>query len=65
MPKLVFWNVDARNKQFPMTMNDLGVQLVSGSSPSIFKNLMQDKFLSAYDLMLDVLNCERYENIQV
>jgi len=63
LPKLVFWNVDARNEQFPMSMDERGFQLVSGCSPSIFKNLMQDKFLTAYDLMLDVLNSERYERI--
>jgi hypothetical protein len=63
MPKLCFWNVNARNTQFPMTMNDLGVQLVSGASPSIFTNLMTGK--EAYDLMLDVLNGERYSQVTV
>lgn len=63
MPKLCFWNVNARNTQFPMTMNDLGVQLVSGASPSIFTNLMTGK--EAYDLMLDVLNGERYSKVTV
>lgn len=62
-PKLCFWNVNARNTQFPMTMNDLGVQLVSGASPSIFTSLMTGK--EAYDLMLDVLNSERYSQVTV
>lgn len=63
MPQLVFWNCNARNTQFPMTMSKTGVQLVSGHSPTIFKNLLRGKFMDAYDLMLDVLNDERYNEI--
>jgi hypothetical protein len=63
MPNLVFWNVDARNSQFPVTITDEGVQLVSGASPSIFKNLLSGKDMSAYALMMDVLGSERYNFI--
>jgi len=65
MPKLVFWNVNARNDQFPVTMTDNGVQLVSGASPSIFRNLLAGTNLSAYDLMLEVLNADRYAQVTV
>ena len=64
LPKIVFWNVHARTGQYPSTMNDDGVQLVSGYSPSILKQLMQDEFLSAEDLMLEVINSDRYDKIQ-
>lgn len=63
MPKLVFWNVDARHDQVPMSMDERGFQNVSGFSPSIFKNLMGGKFYGAYELMLDVITDERYERI--
>lgn len=63
MPMLVFWNVDSRNDQFPMSMDERGFQLVSGCSPSIFASLLSNQNVSAYDLMLDVLNGERYEPI--
>jgi Domain of unknown function (DUF2828) len=63
LPKLVFWNVDARNKQFPVTMNDTGVQLVSGFSPTLFEQVMSGK--EAYDLMLDTLNSPRYDAITI
>ena len=61
LPQLVFWNVNATHKQFPMTMTDAGVQLVSGFSPSILKHTLKGEFVTAYDLMVNVLNTERYQ----
>jgi hypothetical protein len=63
LPKLVFWNVDARNQQFPVTMNEVGVQLVSGFSPTLFEQIMTGK--EAYDLMLEILDSPRYEAITI
>lgn len=65
MPNLVFWNVDARNTQFPMSMDERGFQMVSGCSPSIFEHTMKGGFVSAYDLMLEVLNSDRYQVVNV
>lgn len=63
MPKLVFWNVNSVNDNIPMTMNEDGVQLVSGASPRLFEYILKD--ISAYDLMLEVLNQRRYDTITV
>lgn len=63
MPNLVFWNVDSRNDQFPMSMDDRGFQMVSGFSPSIFEHLVSGEFISAYDIMLKVLTSPRYDNV--
>jgi len=65
MPFLVFWNVDSRNDQQPMSMDQRGFQMVSGCSPSIFKSLLSNKAVSAYDLMLEVLGADRYNAIRV
>ena len=61
MPKLTFWNVDARSNNIPMR-DDGYVNYVSGMSPTIFEQIM--KGLSAYDLMMDKLNDARYELIK-
>ena len=60
MPKLVYWNVDARNN----TILDAGsnVTFVSGMSPVIFQQVLTGK--TGYDLMLDKLMSERYKDIQ-
>ena len=60
MPNLVYWNVDARNDNIPMTVKD-GVSLISGMSPVIFEQIM--KGVTALDLVLDKLNSERYAPI--
>lgn len=60
MPNLVYWCVDARQNNIPMTVKD-GVSLVSGFSPVLFEQIMKGK--TAYDLMLDKLDSPRYECI--
>ena len=65
MPFLVFWNVNSRNNQQPMTMDKRGFQLVSGCSSSIFASLLSNKAVSAYQLMLEVLTSERYEPVTI
>ena len=58
-PKLVYWNVDARNN----TILDRGedVSFVSGCSPVLFEQIITG--VSGYDLMLQKLNSERYSRI--
>ena len=62
LPQVVFWNVDSRNRQQPVTMNEKGVALVSGASPRVF-SLLQGDILSPYAVMLEVLGSERYANV--
>lgn len=62
MPELVFWNVDSRNRQQPVTMNQQGVALVSGCTPRLFEMLASGN-LSPYACMMDILNRERYRDI--
>lgn len=59
MPRLVYWNVDARND----TILDSGpdVTFVSGCSPILFKAVISDK--SGKDVMIDTLMSDRYKDI--
>ena len=61
MPHLIYWNVDARQDNIPMKVKG-GVSFVSGMSPSIFQQIMSGK--TAYDLMYEVLDSERYACIK-
>lgn len=62
-PNLVFWNVDARNKQVPVPMNENRVSLVSGYSPSAFKLAVENK--TPEETMEEVINSERYNVIKL
>jgi len=65
MPLLVFWNVDSRQNNVPVSVDERNVLLVSGSSPSVFKTLMSGKSYTPYEVMLEVLNSERYDRITI
>lgn len=62
LPRVVFWNVQSRNPQQPVTQNEQGVVLVSGCTPRIFSMVTEGK-LSPVDYMLEVLNNPRYAKI--
>ena len=63
MPNLVFWNVDARNNTFHCLLNAGSVQLVSGQSVQVFKNLMNGVSMTPYEYMVSVLQDKRYDCI--
>lgn len=64
MPRLIFWNVCARNKQFPMTIEH-GIQFVSGHSPAIFEAITKGQYLDPIGLVEQTLNKPRYDAIKV
>jgi len=64
MPVLVYWNVTARQDTFHAEADD-NVRFVSGSSAAIFKGLCEHLGYSAMELMLNVLNSERYSCIKL
>lgn len=63
MPKIVFWNVNARNDQFPITEDENGVCLVSGCSPSIFKSVMSGKPFNPMAILEETIGQERYNRV--
>ena len=60
VPKLIFWNVDARSNNIPM-LGRKNVSFVSGFSPSIFQTIASGK--NGYDLVKETLDSPRYSVI--
>lgn len=60
LPNVVFWNADARNDTIPVRYNENGVALVSGTSPSTFKMVVEGE-LTPEKFMLKVLKSSRYD----
>jgi hypothetical protein len=63
MPNLVFWNVNSRNNNLPVRADETNVTMVSGRSPSAFKLATENK--TPYDVMMDIVNSERYAPIKI
>ena len=59
LPQIVFWNVDARTQNIPAIGE--GFSYVSGFSPTMIKEILSGK--DGIDLMLEVLNSDRYSQI--
>lgn len=64
MPKIVFWNLNARTSNFPVTSDENGTALISGFSPSILKTVLTGNAMNPTQIMLDTLNVPRYEPIK-
>ena len=65
LPKVVWWQVDARQNNVPVTFSDAGVALVSGSHPSILKKICTTEFLTPLGLMLKAITDKRYDLVVV
>lgn len=65
IPNIVFWNVDSRHDVFHADAERKGVQLCSGQSITTFKQLMGCIGMTPVEMMLKVINSERYEAITV
>lgn len=65
MPKLVFWNLNARAGNVPVVFNQDGVALVSGFSPSLLKAVLSAKTFTPQGIMLEAVMDDRYDLNQV
>ena len=61
MPKLIFWNVDSRQNNVPVKMNDQGVALVSGAAASTFEMAVSGE-LDPMKFMLQTIDKPRYQD---
>ena len=65
IPKIVYWNIHARNENFPVQFNKEGVALVSGFSPSLLTNLLSGADLTPLSMMLKIVNSDRYGSVTI
>jgi len=65
LPEIIFWNVRAREENFPVQAKTQGVGLVSGYNPSKLTSILNGKIETPQSLMLKIINSERYTLIKV
>lgn len=63
MPGIVYWNIQSRGENIPVSFNETGTALVSGFSPSILKSLLKGEIVSPQQIMDETILSERYINI--
>lgn len=63
LPHVIYWNVNAMNPTFHAAKSENGVSLVSGYSPNIMKQVMDNIGKTPMDLMNEILTSDRYRNI--
>lgn len=62
LPEVVFWNVNSRNSNFPVSISNTNVALVSGCTPALF-NMVGNGEINPVKIMNDIINSERYSCI--
>lgn len=65
IPQIIFWNVRANTKDFPVTIGDDNTALISGFSTSILKSVLEGSDISPLGVMLRTLEDERYNPISL
>jgi len=65
VPKVAYWNLQARNDNNPVQFDKKGTALVSGFSPNLLANLVGGKEITPFSIMMETVNSERYDAIRV
>ena len=65
IPNVIFWNVASRHDVFHADKSRTGVQLVSGQSAAVFRQVMQCVGLNPVEAMEKIINSERYAAITI
>ncbi len=65
IPNVIFWNVASRHDIFHADKHRTGVQLVSGQSAAVFRQVMQCAGLNPVEAMEKIIGSNRYAPITV
>lgn len=65
IPKIVYWNLNARNEDSPVQFDKQGTALVSGFNTNILKNLLSGDDLTPLSMMMAIVNSERYNDVKI
>lgn len=65
IPNIIFWNVNSRHDVFHVDSKRKGVQLASGQSVTVFKQILQNLGYDPVEAMESTINSKRYECITV
>lgn len=61
LPKVIFWNLDGRPSNNPVSSTDTGVVMVSGFSTNVLKTVLGVQTASPEQAMMETIDVERYQ----
>lgn len=64
LPQLVFWNVNGKFNEYPVTIDETGTILISGFSQSVLKYIIEGQEVTPWGILLNTINSERYKKIR-
>ena len=64
-PQIIFWNVNGKITDYPVSVDDNGTCLISGFSPSILKSILTTSDFSSTGILRTELDSERYKQIRM
>lgn len=64
VPNIIFWNLNARERNIPVRYNQKGAALISGFSPAIMSSVLKAETITPESIMLQTINSQRYSGIQ-
>lgn len=65
MPSIVYWNIQSRSNNVPVSFDKTGTALISGFSPAILKSIVKGEISSPQQIMDETIMAQRYENIKI
>jgi hypothetical protein len=65
MPSIIYWNIQSRGHNIPVSFEETGTALISGFSPSILKSVVKGEITSPHKIMDATIFSERYESISI
>lgn len=65
IPKIVFWNVNGRIGNVPVSAKQKNVALVSGATPAVVKGVLSAKSYTPIDIVKKTLNNKVYDLVKI
>jgi len=64
MPKMIFWNLNARQGNVPVKSDESDTALISGFSPIVLKYILKEGLFTPEDIMNFVISSNRYNSLE-
>jgi hypothetical protein len=63
-PQIIFWNVNGSSTDFPSTVKENGITMISGFSPIILKSFLKGNEYSSFSFFRSTIDDSRYDPVR-